>query len=98
MTTIFCGGPNHTTVLLESLAEYGITSDDGMSVTYSSHSDTYDVLLPLPRNEYARLVIADFVTAPVSRHCDCYNNEHPSRPHDPACNRYARPCTARGAA
>ncbi|MGW7089996.1 hypothetical protein ACWGH2_41805 [Streptomyces sp. NPDC054871] len=134
-------------VLLEALAEYGITPGDRLSITYSSHSDTYDVLLPLPRDGYARLVIADrdgsvkhvpaahtgwsvtlhdergelvggdpvyvsgdgtpldcaedsadaaafvaeWLTAPVSRHCDCYNNEQPGRPHDHACNRYRRP-------
>ncbi|MFB6505576.1 hypothetical protein ACFC07_22205 [Streptomyces sp. NPDC056099] len=133
-------------VLLEALAEYGITPGDGLSVTYSSHSDTYDVLLPLTRGEFARLVvadrdgsvrhvpaahtgwsvmlhdergdlvgdpvfisgdgtpldcaedsaaaaafIADFVTAPVSRHCDCYAQEGHGRRHDRECNRYRRP-------
>ncbi|MFJ5739976.1 hypothetical protein [Streptomyces microflavus] len=42
--------------------------------------------------------IADVVTAPISRHGDCYNNEHPGRTHDRACNRYAPSNTARGAA
>lgn len=41
---------------------------------------------------------ADWVTAPVSRHCDCYNNEQPGRPHDRECNRYAHPRTDRDAA
>lgn len=141
-------------VLLEALAEYGILPGEGLSVTYTTHSDTYDVFLPLPNGEHARLsvadrdgsvkhvpaahtgwsvvlrdergeligepvvwvsgdgspldcagdsaataaFIADVVTAPISRHCDCYNNEHPGRPHDRECNRYALPNTAQGPA
>ncbi|MFI9052482.1 hypothetical protein [Streptomyces sp. NPDC053427] len=133
-------------VLLAALAEYGITPGDGLAITYSSHSDSYEVLLPLPGDQYARLVvadrdgsvrhvpaahtgwsvflhdehgeplgdpvyiagdgafvdcaedsaaaaavIADYLTTPVSRHCDCYGNERPGRPHDVECNRYRRP-------
>ncbi|MFD0501403.1 hypothetical protein [Streptomyces rhizosphaericus] len=42
-------------------------------------------------------VVADWLTAPVSRHCDCYGNEHPGRPHDRECNRYRRPVQGRPA-
>ncbi|MFD3422462.1 hypothetical protein [Streptomyces decoyicus] len=35
--------------------------------------------------------VADWLTSPVSRHCDCYGNERPGRPHDRECNRYRRP-------
>ncbi|WP_433860249.1 hypothetical protein [Streptomyces kronopolitis] len=140
-------------LLLEALAEYGITPGNGLSITYSSHSDTYDVLLPLPRAGYARLVIADrdgsvrhvpaahtgwsitlhdehgelvgdpvhisgdgtpldcaedsaataafiadFITAPVSRHCDCYAQDGHWRRHDRECNRYTAPRAVRSAA
>ncbi|MEU5900413.1 hypothetical protein [Streptomyces venezuelae] len=132
-------------MLLEALTDYGITPADGLSITYASHSDTYDVPLPLPRDEFARLVIADrngsvrhvpsvhtgwsimlhdergepvgdpvyitgngrpvecsedsaaaaafiadFVTAPFSRHCDCYAQDGHSPRHDRECNRYRR--------
>ncbi|MER7694385.1 hypothetical protein [Streptomyces sp. NPDC097610] len=36
-------------------------------------------------------VIADFLSAPVSRHCDCYSQERYGRRHDRECNRYRRP-------
>lgn len=39
----------------------------------------------------AAAVIADFVTAPISRHCDCYSQERYGRRHDRECNRYRRP-------
>ncbi|WP_331725971.1 hypothetical protein [Streptomyces sp. NBC_00470] len=35
--------------------------------------------------------VADWLTSPVSRHCDCYHHENPGRPHDTECNRYRRP-------
>ncbi|MEV0487318.1 hypothetical protein AB0I69_42800 [Streptomyces sp. NPDC050508] len=35
--------------------------------------------------------IADFLTSPVSRHCDCYAQEGHGRRHDDECNRYRRP-------
>lgn len=46
-------------MLLEALAEYGILPGDGLSVTYTTDNDTYDVLLPLPNGERARLSVAD---------------------------------------
>ncbi|MYR58402.1 hypothetical protein GTY54_19890 [Streptomyces sp. SID625] len=90
MTSIFLGGRNHTAVLpacvphlalvdlelLQAVAEYGITPGDGLPITCSSHTAAYDVFLPLPCDEYAWPLIADFVTFPASRHCDCYNNQH----------------------
>ncbi|MEU6632923.1 hypothetical protein ABZ905_32255 [Streptomyces parvus] len=147
-------GKTAGSVLLNALADYGIAPGDGLAVTYGPHSDTYDVFLPLPDGERARLSVADrngslkhvpaahtgwsvvlhdergelvgepvvwasgdgspldcaedsaavaafladVVTAPISRHCDCYNNEHPGRPHDRACNRYTLPNTAQGKA
>ncbi|PRH78382.1 hypothetical protein C6N75_15215 [Streptomyces solincola] len=39
----------------------------------------------------AAAVIADFITAPISRHCDCYSQERYGRRHDRECNRYRRP-------
>ncbi|MFE1270594.1 DUF6884 domain-containing protein [Streptomyces sp. NPDC058758] len=39
-------------------------------------------------------VVADWITAPVSRHCDCYAQEGHGRPHDRECNRYRRPARA----
>ncbi|MGW0757081.1 hypothetical protein ACWD1Y_11435 [Streptomyces sp. NPDC002814] len=39
----------------------------------------------------AAAFIADFVTAPVSRHCDCYAQDGHRRRHDHKCNRYRRP-------
>lgn len=41
----------------------------------------------------AAAAIADFVSAPLSRHCDCYSQERYGRRHDHECNRYARPRT-----
>jgi hypothetical protein len=35
--------------------------------------------------------IADYISAPVSRHCDCYSQERYGRSHDRECNRYPRP-------
>ncbi|WP_030372386.1 hypothetical protein [Streptomyces rimosus] len=34
---------------------------------------------------------ADWVTSPVSRHCDCYAQERHNQQHDRECNRYRRP-------
>ncbi|MGA5411522.1 hypothetical protein ACPCSC_30245 [Streptomyces lavendulocolor] len=39
----------------------------------------------------AAAFMADFVTAPVSRHCDCYAQDGHWRRHDRECNRYRRP-------
>lgn len=39
----------------------------------------------------AAAAIADYITAPVSRHCDCYSQERYGRRHDRECNRYRRP-------
>ncbi|WP_394426784.1 hypothetical protein [Streptomyces sp. SGAir0957] len=39
--------------------------------------------------------VADWLTSPVSRHCDCYGNERPGRPHDRECNRYRLPVQGR---
>lgn len=39
----------------------------------------------------AAAVIADYLSAPVSRHCDCYSQERYRRYHDRECNRYRRP-------
>ncbi|MFI7087563.1 hypothetical protein ACIBUR_28705 [Streptomyces anulatus] len=39
----------------------------------------------------AAAVLADWLTAPVSRHCDCYAQERYSSRHDETCNRYRRP-------
>lgn len=39
----------------------------------------------------AAAFIADFITSPVSRHCDCYSQERYGRRHDRECNRYRRP-------
>ncbi|MFJ8752325.1 hypothetical protein ACIREO_23760 [Streptomyces sp. NPDC102441] len=39
----------------------------------------------------AAMFIADYLTAPVSRHCDCYSQERYGRRHDRACNRYRKP-------
>ncbi|MEU7228977.1 hypothetical protein [Streptomyces chrestomyceticus] len=36
-------------------------------------------------------VAADWVTSPVSRHCDCYAQERHNQQHDRECNRYRRP-------
>ncbi|QCX82147.1 hypothetical protein C9F11_42835 (plasmid) [Streptomyces sp. YIM 121038] len=36
-------------------------------------------------------LIADYLTAPVSRHCGCYSQERYGRWHDRECNRYRRP-------
>ncbi|MFC8950944.1 MULTISPECIES: hypothetical protein [Streptomyces] len=39
----------------------------------------------------AAAVVADYLSAPVSRHCDCYSQERYGRYHDRECNRYRRP-------
>ncbi|MET9528159.1 hypothetical protein [Streptomyces coeruleorubidus] len=141
-------GPRLTAgdVLMAALAEYGITQENGLSLLYNDHSDSCSVLLPLPGDTYARLVIADrdgslrhlpkahtgwsvilhdelwgepvgdpvyitgdggpvdcaedsaaaaafiadFVTAPISRHCDCPAKADHDR-HAHTCNRYRRP-------
>ncbi|MFF3786393.1 hypothetical protein [Streptomyces sp. NPDC001933] len=36
-------------------------------------------------------VVADWLTSPVSRHCDCYAQERHAPHHDRKCNRYRRP-------
>jgi hypothetical protein len=141
-------GPRLTAgeLLSAALAEYGITEGNGMSLDYGNHSDILSVALPLPRDGYAQLIIADrggslrhvpaahtgwsvflhneereplgdpvyiagdgglvdcaedsaaaaefiadFLTSPVSRSCDCYSQERYGRRHDPECNRYRRP-------
>jgi hypothetical protein len=38
----------------------------------------------------AAAAIAEFITAPFSRHCDCYSQERYGRRHDHECNRYRR--------
>ncbi|MFD4933462.1 hypothetical protein [Streptomyces virginiae] len=49
-------------------------------------------------SEFAAAVVADWVTAPFSRHCDCYAQEGHYRWHDRECNRYAAPSVARSQA
>ncbi|WP_330335674.1 hypothetical protein OHS33_39235 (plasmid) [Streptomyces sp. NBC_00536] len=49
-------------------------------------------------SESAAAVIADWVTAPLSRHCDCYAQEGHYPRHDRECNRYAAPSIARSQA
>ncbi|MFC8538078.1 hypothetical protein ACFUJY_29760 [Streptomyces sp. NPDC057249] len=39
----------------------------------------------------AAAAIANYLTAPVSRRCDCYSQERYGRRHDRECNRYRRP-------
>lgn len=39
----------------------------------------------------AAAAIAEFITAPFSRHCDCYSQERYGRRHDRECNRFRRP-------
>ncbi|RSS95079.1 hypothetical protein EF903_05415 [Streptomyces sp. WAC05292] len=142
------------TVLRAALAEYGITPGDGLSVTYGTHSDRFDVPVAFSRGAYGLLtladrdgslrhlpgahtgwsillhdergepvgdpvyitgngdtaidcaadsaaaaaLVADWLTAPVSRHCDCYAQERHFQRHDPECNRYAGPRAVRSAA
>ncbi|MGW6202126.1 hypothetical protein ACWF9B_00500 [Streptomyces sp. NPDC055089] len=133
-------------LLLDELAEYGVVSGNGLSVTYGPHTDTYDIPVDLGYGEYGRLeitgrggsvrylaavhtgwtmflftergeaigepvllsgdgglvdcaedssvfaaAVAEWLTSPVSRHCDCYANDGHGRRHDHACNRYRRP-------
>ncbi|MFD0352973.1 hypothetical protein ACFVHW_04375 [Streptomyces sp. NPDC127110] len=42
-------------------------------------------------SDRAAALVADWLTAPLSRHCDCYAQESHLQRHDPECNRYARP-------
>ncbi|MFJ8676767.1 hypothetical protein [Streptomyces sp. NPDC093589] len=145
--------PTAGTMLRDALAQYGITEDTGLVVNISPFHSSYDVPVPLPRDQVAHLVtadrdysaehpasahtgwsiflhdehgdplgdplyitggvglvdcardcaaaaafLADFLTTPVSRHCDCYTNERPGRRHDPQCNRYANPRLGQAAA
>ncbi|MCX4682339.1 hypothetical protein OG413_44970 [Streptomyces sp. NBC_01433] len=39
----------------------------------------------------AAMLMADYLTAPVSRHCDCYSQERYGQRHDRECNRYRKP-------
>ncbi|MER7761567.1 hypothetical protein [Streptomyces sp. NPDC097619] len=42
----------------------------------------------------AAAVVAEWLTTPVSRHCDCYSQDRHGQRHDAECHRYARPSTA----
>ncbi|MEU0857456.1 hypothetical protein ABZ352_18735 [Streptomyces griseofuscus] len=46
----------------------------------------------------AAALIADWLTWPASRHCDCYSQERYGRWHDRECNRYAGPRATASAA